>query len=342
MGGTGATLGPIGGAITGGGGGGGYFGGGGGASEDHASGGGGGGGSSFAHPSATGVIHTQGVRVGRGADHDRLVKPWRHQWQDQNPVRFTSFSASFRVRADDDALLAGALERAPALGWTRIQDDEASVDYVIRRDRHNEQAYAYQLECNGAAVFRTTELDLLLDAFEDHAKIQTAWRAQGMLFVHAGVIGWRGHGIVMPGRSGTGKTTLVRALIEAGAEYYSDEFALLDANGRVHPYARPLSIRNAGTRATRCPAERMGARIGTTPLAVRLIVSTEYRRGARWRPHLLSKAEAVLALMANTVAARRLPQETLPSLREAVLHARAIRSPRGGSSSVVGRLLAEI
>lgn len=258
-------------------------------------------------------------------------------------VRFTSFSASFRLRADDDAVLAGAVERAPALGWTWTPDGEASVDYVIRRERHNEQAsYTYQLECNGAAVFRTTELELLLDAFEDHAKIQTAWRAQGMLFVHAGVVGWRGHGIVIPGRSGTGKTTLVRALIEAGAEYYSDEFALVDANGRVHPYARPLSIREAGSRGTRYTAEQLGARIGTTPLAVGLIVSTEYRRGARWQPRLLSKAEAVLALMANTVAARRLPHETLPFLREAVLHARAIRSPRGGSSSVVSRLLAAI
>ena len=64
MGGTGATCCP--GALPGGGGGGGYFGGGGGASDDHASGGGGGGGASFAQPSATGVVHAQGVRAGAG------------------------------------------------------------------------------------------------------------------------------------------------------------------------------------------------------------------------------------------------------------------------------------
>jgi hypothetical protein len=258
-------------------------------------------------------------------------------------MRFTSFSTSFQVRADDEAVGAGVADRARTLGWTRTLDDGASVDYVIRRARQDGQvATTYELDCDGAAICRTTDLDVLLDAFEDHAKIQTAWRAQRVLFVHAGVIGWQGRGIVMPGRSGVGKTTLVRALIAAGAEYYSDEFAILDANGRVHPYPRPLSIRTGEARGTPCPAEKIGARIGTTPLAIDLIVSTEYRRGARWRPRALSPAEALLALMANTVAARQHPQLTLPFLRQAVLHARALWSPRGSASSIVARLLAEL
>ena len=56
------------------------------------------------------------------------------------------------------------------------------------------------------------------------------------VFVHAGVVGWKGHAIVIPGRSRSGKTTLVAELVKAGAEYYSDEFAVLDAEGRVHPF----------------------------------------------------------------------------------------------------------
>ncbi len=31
----------------------------------------------------------------------------------------------------------------------------------------------------------------------------------------------------------TGKTTLVKAMVEAGATYYSDEFAVLDKEGLV-------------------------------------------------------------------------------------------------------------
>jgi hypothetical protein len=43
--------------------------------------------------------------------------------------------------------------------------------------------------------------------------------------------------MVLPGKSFAGKTTLVAALVRAGAEYWSDEYAVLDANGDVHPYA---------------------------------------------------------------------------------------------------------
>ena len=57
--------------------------------------------------------------------------------------------------------------------------------------------------------------------------------------------------IVMPGASFAGKTTMVRAWLEAGATYYSDEFAVLDRTGRVHPFARPLAIREGSTASTR-------------------------------------------------------------------------------------------
>ena len=60
--------------------------------------------------------------------------------------------------------------------------------------------------------------------------------------MHAGAVAWRDRGIVIPGRSHSGKTTLVRALVEA-ARYYSDEFAVLDPQGRLHPY--PLPLRSA-------------------------------------------------------------------------------------------------
>src|SRR5262245_29166046 len=63
-----------------------------------------------------------------------------------------------------------------------------------------------------------------------------AQRSRAMLFVHAGVVGWRGLAIVIPGRSHSGKSTLVAELVRRGAVYYSDEFAVLDETGRVHPY----------------------------------------------------------------------------------------------------------
>jgi len=83
----------------------------------------------------------------------------------------------------------------------------------------------------------------VFEAFETDLQLYVAEMAPRRLFVHAGVVGWRGQAIIIPGRTFTGKTTLVAALVKAGATYYSDEYAVLDVRGRVHPYARPLGIR---------------------------------------------------------------------------------------------------
>jgi hypothetical protein len=64
-----------------------------------------------------------------------------------------------------------------------------------------------------------------------------ALHAPEHVFVQAGVVGVGERAMVLPGKSFAGKTTLVAALVRAGAEYWSDEYAVLDANGDVHPYA---------------------------------------------------------------------------------------------------------
>ena len=110
-------------------------------------------------------------------------------------------------------------------------------------------------------------------ALEEHAERVVAERAPDQLFVHAGVVGWDGRAIVIPGASFAGKTTLVQAWLEAGATYYSDEFAVLDREGRVHPFARPLAIRDgSGTVTRQVPVAALGAESGTTPLVIGLVL----------------------------------------------------------------------
>jgi hypothetical protein len=258
-------------------------------------------------------------------------------------VDFAAFGASFGLGAADRGVLTAAVERARSLGWTKTRRSENPLVYYFRRiaDRDDRQRW-FEFECAGQLIHRAADLEELLDAFCDHARLQTACRAKGVLFVHAAVAGWHDRGIVVPGRSGAGKTTLVRALIEAGADYYSDEFAVLDTEGRVHAYPVPLSIRVSGKQPARRCAEELGGRVGTRPIRVELIVSTEYQRGARWQPRELSNAEAVLALMEHTVAARQPPELTLPVLHRTVLAARAIRSRRGDSRAIAERVLREL
>jgi hypothetical protein len=187
---------------------------------------------------------------------------------------------------------------------------------------------------------QTPSLDTLFRVLEVQLELYVAETARHRIFVHAGVVGWHGRAIVLPGRTFSGKTTLVAALIRAGATYYSDEYAVLDVRGWVHPYTRPLSIREEGkAQGVNCPPERLGARSGTRPLPVGLVALSEYRRGARWRARSLSPGQAVLALLANTVPARSRPAAALEALQRVVAHATTLRAIRGEAEETVDALL---
>ena len=112
------------------------------------------------------------------------------------------------------------------------------------------------------------------------------------LFLHAGVVGWRGLAIVIPGPSLTGKSMLVAELVRRGAVYYSDKFAVLDDTGAVHPYRRALVLR--GQRKNGAERSRLIREDVDGPLHIGLIVATPYREGTAWRPTVLRGARAVL------------------------------------------------
>jgi len=193
---------------------------------------------------------------------------------------------------------------------------------------------------NGVLLARCSTLRGLLRAFESDVQLYVAEMAPERVFVHAGVVGYRGRGILLPGRSFAGKSTLVAELVRAGAEYYSDEYAVLDSLGGVHPYARPISIRQKGSPdVTKQPVDTLGGHVGSAPLPVGLVVLSKFRSGGEWRPLRLSPGRGLLALLDNTVAARRIPEIALATLHRVVTRAPIITSERGEASNVVEPIL---
>jgi hypothetical protein len=178
-----------------------------------------------------------------------------------------------------------------------------------------------------------------LDAFASHLQLYVADEAPRDVFVHAGVVGWQGRALVLPGKSGAGKTTLVAELIRAGATYYSDEYAVLDARGLVRPYARPLAVRMDGHRQRPRAPEWYGARSGTRPLPIGLVVVSRYRAGARGRLRRVSPGAGALLLMANTVSARRDPARALTALQAVVARAPVLHGVRGEARHAARALL---
>jgi hypothetical protein len=152
------------------------------------------------------------------------------------------------------------------------------------------------------------------------------------------VVEWRGRALLLPGRSFSGKSTLVAALLRAGARYYSDEFAVLDPEGRVHPFAKPLSLRRPGG-VDETPPEALGSRPGKRPLPIGLIAFSRYREGARWRTRPLSPGRAALELLRHTGPARRRPADALRCLSRVVASAPAFSAVRGEASDVAPALL---
>ncbi len=199
---------------------------------------------------------------------------------------------------------------------------------------------SHLLYANNQRLARTEDLGQLVETFESDLNSYIAQTARPWLFVHAGVVGWKGQAIIIPGRSYSGKTVLVKEFLLAGAKYYSDEFAVLDGQGWVHPFPRLLSIRAEDCQThTRIRAEDLGSETGAGPLPVGLLLLTRYKAHAHWRPTELSSGRGVLALLANALTARSQPERALATFERAACRAPVLQGVRGEAKETVELVL---
>jgi hypothetical protein len=258
-----------------------------------------------------------GVRVGVGANDarvrvrlDQLVPPH------SRPCDPETVEHHFTINTDDGVL------------------------YTVRYDVRD-GVPAGPLE---AASWVATDVDvqLALGLLETHVPAAVALRAPDWFFIHGAAVAYLDRMIVLPGPALSGKSTLVAALVRAGATYYSDQFAVLDERGYVHPYAISLGLPST---------ERAGAGFngdeplvaGEQPLPVGAIVMTSYSPGSEWRPRKLSRGESTIALMSQTIPAQENPEQSMRVIRN-VLDAAplVIESNRDEAEPVASSLLAQL
>ena len=269
-----------------------------------------------------------------------MAKLDRLGWADG--MSFTAYGVRFGVRVNDAAVLTALITRLPP----------GSKSSPVRSVHHLYSVTGFSNGSNGrvkrfnlgywnlSQFARTRQFEDLLEQFESHVQLMVAEYAPRRVFVHAGVVGWKGKAILLPGLSFSGKSTLVTELLRAGARYYSDEYAVIDEHGRVHPYPREMRIRSTESIwPQRIKATEFGSEIGSQPLPVGLVVSTRFKDGARFRPRELTHGKAVLELLANTVSARSQPEMALRYLSKAVRPATNIKGVRGEASEVVESIL---
>ncbi len=246
------------------------------------------------------------------------------------------YGLALEVATEDGAILERLVADLPP-GARPVETEAVNRRWALRVAGVGRPLH--EVLVDGEVAARAPDLGEALERLHSDLRLYVAAHARRRLFVHAGVVAWRGRAILMPGRSLAGKSTLTAALVRLGATYFSDEYAVLDERGRVHPFGKPLSLRDGAGRQHDVAVEALGGVAGRGPLPVGLVVATAYRDGARFRPRALSPGETVLALFDNTVAAQHAARRALAVLRAVSVEARAVRGARGEAEAAARAIL---
>lgn len=262
----------------------------------------------------------------------------------RGPHVFTisAFGARIGIHLNDETLtewLGGCVPDRMTFDSSRDVDASISVTASSRNPARKEQ---FAFVCgDGYNAAGSQNLEELAADFESQLRFLIAKFARDAAFVHAGVVGWKGRALVIPGSSRSGKSSLVAALIKSGADYISDEHAILDGEGRVLPWCKPISIRGAAqSRQKQVPHSAFGARFVTEPVPVAIVLETRYRPRARWRPAPLTASEIALAMMGHAVAAQLRPEPVMHALTIAAKRARGFRTDRPDVGRAVPHIFA--
>jgi hypothetical protein len=244
---------------------------------------------------------------------------------------------NFRVEAPGFSICVAAdcprtlqrIERylLPWLPRTRSSHDAPEIAIVLRR---NPQADYFAMELNGAIIAANETMPYLFTLIQQAADDAMVRHLRRETAIHAGTVVYQGEAIVMPGPSGSGKSRLVQELLRLGAEYCSDEYAILDSRGCVHPYARALMIREESEEQHPMLASDLRAKVCDCPSPVSLFLFLRYdadAEGLDVQP--LDRSEALIRLLQNTPQVMADKYDVLAPLKAAMSQAASYEGTRG-------------
>lgn len=239
-----------------------------------------------------------------------------------------------RFLADDirmPELLGLFLPPCPVL----TAEDAVEIEYSMLQANgnayialRNQQQIATAQSLLGALQEVITDLQVLI-----------AGKIENRVFIHAAVVAIDGKAIILPGQSGVGKSTITSALIRLGAQYLSDEFALIDSMGMVHPYARYLAIKNPTFGVKRLSPEAFGALSFEGIAAPKAVVFARFKPSGSNVLIKLSRSELILNCMPHCLGIRSQVPETLASLNALSMRVQGYSAERGEAEEFAKVLL---
>jgi hypothetical protein len=216
---------------------------------------------------------------------------------------------------------------------SRDYDATADFTYRLESDAKTDVLRLY----HGIELDRecTYEADMALHLI-GQACYQLAYFSTGGLVMHAALISWRGQGILLPGSTGKGKSTLAAWLLLCGYDYLTDELVFIADGEATNCYglSRPLNLKKAArpllsnTFQISFPSsgvmtsdpvdliqhERFGNGRVLSHIPICAVIFPRFEADAAFDLHRLSKAQASLELMQCLINARNLPEHGFPNV----------------------------
>ncbi|MFQ6028231.1 MAG: hypothetical protein ACE5Q6_12125 [Dehalococcoidia bacterium] len=145
-------------------------------------------------------------------------------------------------------LLPGALFQPIAAPYA--DEGRATVEYQVHMGYTDpEDPEPNTVTRNGELIHRASARCHLQAFMERSITRELTRHVPPHHLVHAGAAVKDGHGILLPARSRSGKSTLLAALALSGFDYYSDEIAILTPEGRLLPFPKAATLRGPGWQA---------------------------------------------------------------------------------------------
>lgn len=229
----------------------------------------------------------------------------------ESTFSFSSFGVGVRLDFDDADLLARFKDSLSKVFRNTLVEKERGEDDHLISVWHGDSPEVFNYSFQGENLDFIGSESELFHLLRTLVRVTVAANTREKLFIHAGAVGWNGRGLILPAQSFAGKTSLVLELCRLGATYYSDEYAVIDDQGHLHPFPKDLSIRGPGGRHDRRDAEisEFGGILAEQPLPTSLILFSSFEEGRRsWSPSQITAGEALLRLVPHMIAFPKDPE----------------------------------
>jgi hypothetical protein len=206
----------------------------------------------------------------------------------------------------------------------------ASLEIVL-----HDEAPQYELRTADSVLYRGDSSGMLAGILVNRVLFNIADRCRSGPMFHAAALSRSGATVLVPGKSGAGKTTLTAWLLHRGFAYLTDELVLLEPDSnRVRGFTRPLNLKQGSfavleqhTGVRFADYADMESNLGTLvpPAAfgdggvveqadVTTLLLPRYRADADFEMVPVPRARAAVALMECLVNAGNLDQHGLPEI----------------------------